>query len=340
MNHLDLLKRAFNITWRYRPLWIFGFLLALCGGGGGGNFNFPSGGGGGEPPEELEGLLTGIDPELIITLVIVFFCLIFLLIILGAIVRTVSRTALIGMVAQITETGTVTASEGWRLGWSPAAWRVFLISLVISIPVVIISIGLVLLALSPLLLLITQDTTLSILGVILAVIAFLMVLFLLIALGIIIGPIQELAWRQTVLAKRGVIASIEEMVRFIRRHLKDVIIVALLLFGAGIAWIFAALIILFVALLAALIVGGIPAALVYLISNSLVGAAVAGIPLAILTLALINSFGAAFFLIFQSAVWTLTYLDLEKPTTQPVTPAQPDSPGLPQEPEPEPAGPI
>ena len=47
MNHIDLLKRAFTITWRYRPLWIFGFFLALCGGGGGGgggNFNFPSGG--------------------------------------------------------------------------------------------------------------------------------------------------------------------------------------------------------------------------------------------------------------------------------------------------------
>jgi hypothetical protein len=39
MNHIDLLKKAFYITWRYRPLWLFGFFLALCGGGRSGNFN-------------------------------------------------------------------------------------------------------------------------------------------------------------------------------------------------------------------------------------------------------------------------------------------------------------
>jgi hypothetical protein len=109
---------------------------------------------------------------------------------------------------------------------------------------------------------------------------------------------------------------VQETFSFIKRHFKDVAIVWLLMFGVGIAWIFVALFILFIALIMAFIVGGIPAGLVYLLSGSGIGAAVAGIPLALLVLILINSFGSAFYLIFQSAVWTLTYLDLRKVESQ------------------------
>ena len=41
MHYTDLIQRAWQITWRYKVLWIFGILLALASGGGG------SGGGGG-----------------------------------------------------------------------------------------------------------------------------------------------------------------------------------------------------------------------------------------------------------------------------------------------------
>jgi hypothetical protein len=43
MNHINILKRAFNITVNYRALWIFGMLLALTtGSGNGGNGNMSS----------------------------------------------------------------------------------------------------------------------------------------------------------------------------------------------------------------------------------------------------------------------------------------------------------
>ena len=29
MDHINIIKRAFTITWSYRVLWVFGFLLAL-----------------------------------------------------------------------------------------------------------------------------------------------------------------------------------------------------------------------------------------------------------------------------------------------------------------------
>ena len=48
MDHINILKRAWNILWRYRALWIFGIILAMTvtGGSGGGSSNAASSGGG------------------------------------------------------------------------------------------------------------------------------------------------------------------------------------------------------------------------------------------------------------------------------------------------------
>ena len=48
MDHMKVLRRSFEITWRYRVLWVFGILLALTSGGGGGN-----GGGGSSSAREI-----------------------------------------------------------------------------------------------------------------------------------------------------------------------------------------------------------------------------------------------------------------------------------------------
>ena len=37
MDYLDILKRAWNITWRHKALWVLGFFAAAAGAGGGGN---------------------------------------------------------------------------------------------------------------------------------------------------------------------------------------------------------------------------------------------------------------------------------------------------------------
>jgi hypothetical protein len=315
MNHLEILKRAFHITWRYRPLWIFGFLLALCGGGngGGGNFNFPSGSGNNQGLENFGNLgVPEIDPNLIIAIVVALVCLILLLAIMGVVVQYVTRTALFGMVQQIEETGAVTTADGWRFGWSKRAWRIFLLNLLIGLPLAILTIGLILLALAPLLLLILDETTTRVLGVVTTVVACLLVLVLLLIVNVIIAPIQELAWRRIALDQRGVIDSLREAVGLIKRRLKDVALMWLLMFGVGILWtVIALIVVLPVALIAAAIFGGIPAAAVYLLSNSWVGAAIAGVPLGVIALVVVISAGSALFLIYQSAVWTLTYLQLQ-----------------------------
>lgn len=313
MDHFGLLKRAFRITWRYRPLWIFGFLLALCSGGGGGNFNFPGGGsdmgngefgGFGDAPD--------VDPNMIIAIIVGICCLVLVLVVVSLVVQFVSRTALIRMVRQITEVETITFKEGWRMGWSRAAWRILGISLLIGLPITILSILLITIALAPLLLLLTEETVLMVIGVGMTIPLILFVILLLIALGVVIQPLQELAWRRTALSPQGVIDSVRQTVGLIRSRLKDVVIMWLLMLGIGIGWsIISLMVVLPVSLLAALLVGGPPAGLVYLISDSVVGAAVTGIPLAVIVMMGIGGFAGGLYLAYQSSVWTLVYLELE-----------------------------
>lgn len=331
MNHTNILKRAFTITWRYRPLWIFGFLLALCGGGGsgGGNFNFPSSGGSGDGDfGNLEGLPSSvpeIDPNLIIAIVVAVICLILLLTIISVVVQYVTRTALIGMVRQVEDTAAVTIRDGWRFGWSNRAWRIFLLNLLVGLPLFILTLGLILMALSPLLLLILDETSSRVLGVVLTIFSCLLVGVLLFIINVIVAPIQELAWRRIALTERGVVNSLREVVTLVRRRLKDVAIMWLLMLGVGFAWgIVSLIVVLPVSLIVAALLGGIPAGLVYLISQSGWAALIAGAPLALLAIIILGSAASGLFLIYQSSVWTLTYLELQK--TEDSSQTLPDSP--------------
>ncbi|NJN96775.1 MAG: hypothetical protein HC875_23025 [Anaerolineales bacterium] len=198
------------------------------------------------------------------------------------------------------------------------------------LPLFILTIGLILLALSPLLLLFLDETSASVLGVVLTVFSCLFVGVLLLIISVIIAPVQELAWRRIALDERGVIDSLREAVALLRRRLKDVAIMWLLMVGVGLAWgIVALIVVLPVSLIAAALLGGIPAGLVYLISQSGWAALIAGVPLALLAIIILGSAATGFFLIFQSAVWTLTYLELQKTEVrdQP-SPDQPDLPPL------------
>lgn len=318
MKHTDIIKQAWFIVWRYRALWVFGFLLALCGGGGGGgggnfgsggNFSGPTGGSDGGDFGDIPSI-PEIDPQLIMAGVVGLVCLVILLAVIGVVVRAVTRTALIRMVHQVNLNQTITVAEGWRLGWSAAAWRLFLVGLVIGIPVAIISIVLLALGLSPLLLLITEEPALMIIGIMITVFAVIFIILVLFAVGVVIGPLTELAWRRTVLEELGVIESVTSTFNLVKRRFKDVFIMWLLMLAIGLGWAIVALIIVFISFLIALLVGGLPALLVYFISGSQIGAAIAGVPLALLVIILVNSFSSGIYLAFHSAVWTLAYLDL------------------------------
>ncbi len=318
MNHFDLLKRALHITWRYKPLWLFGFIFALCGGsgsGGGGGGNLPGSSGGGNSDgngfDNLPGM-PDIDPGTLIAVIAAVIVLILLLAVVGAVLRYIAQTALIKMVRQVTETEAISVADGWRLGRSAEAWRLFLINLIIGIPLTVVSIILLALAFAPLLLLITESPVPMAIGVILTVVSVILVALLLIVVNAVISPWRELAWREAALAHKGVFDSLRSAFDRIKQRLKDVAVVWLLMFGVGIGWgIVSLFTVLPLSLFAALVVGGIPAALVYFIAGSWLGAAITGIPLAILALVIVGSFASGLYLAYHSTVWTLTFLEIQ-----------------------------
>ena len=123
MDPIKVLKRAWEITWSYRALWIFGIILALTTGGGG----FRGGGGG----DGIQYNLKGEDlldlqwgqipfPEIVSTLIAIgvgLACVIVILIIAATIARYVAETALIRMVDDHEETGQQhSVHQGFWLG--------------------------------------------------------------------------------------------------------------------------------------------------------------------------------------------------------------------------------
>ncbi len=336
MDHMKVLKRAWETTWRYRALWIFGIILALTtanpggggngGGGDGGDRGFPPPGEFRWPPGEFTWPET--PPEVVSTLIVVgvgVACAIAILIVVGTIARYVAETALIRMVDDHEETGEKRSiREGFRMGWSRTAFRLFLINLLIGLPTALVFTVLFLLALAPLLLWLTKSTALGVIGTVATVGMFFLFLFLAIVVGAAISLLVKFFWRACALEELGVIESIRYGFDVIRRNLKDVAIMWLIMIGLQIAWAIAMIvttIVLIPVILLLIIVGGVlgglPALLVWGLASLFfegawpwILAGVIGIPIFILVMALPWLFLGGLMEVFKSSVWTLTYREL------------------------------
>ena len=321
MDHMKVLKRAFDITWRYRALWLFGVLVALTttrGGNGGqvtyrGEGNFPTLG------REIH--IPEIPPQLMGTLIAVgagLACLFVLLSLVALVLRYVGVTALIRMVDDHEETGEKRrVGWGFRRGWLRAAWRLFLIDLLIGLPAALIFVALLLLALSPLLLWTTGDKTAGILGTVAAIGMFLPLILLAVVVSAVLSLLIRFFRRACVLESLGVIEAIRQGYGLVRGHLKDVGVMWLIMIGLGIAWALLMVPVMIALVLLGLFVGGLPALLIGgLTSLVLEGAApwilgaVIGVSIFILVIAVPGLFLGGLAEVFRSSVWTLTYREL------------------------------
>ncbi len=319
MNHWKVLKRALEITWRYRALWVFGILVTLTtsrgsGNGGQGLFsgdgNFPPFSGELDIPPQLVGTLVGLGIGLV--------CLAVVLAILGVVVRYVATTALIGMVDDRETTGEKrNVSWGIRWGWSRSAWRLFLIDLLIGVPVTLVFILLFLLALAPLLLWITGDNTAGIIGTAATVAMVIPLILLVIAVSVVLTLLTHFFRRACALEEVGVIEAIRQGYGLVRRHLQDVAVMWLIMFGLGIAWLLLMIPVTIALVLLGLVIGGLPALLVGgLASLTFEGAVpwilgvVVGLPIFILVIAAPGLLIGGLAEVFRSSVWTLTYREL------------------------------
>ena len=295
MDYGKILKRAVEITWRNKALWLFGFLLALFGGGWG------SGGG--------QGIQYRMDaselarPQWAWGLVLLILVLV--MIVISVVLGNISRGALIGMVREVEETGTTSTRSGWRSGRS-RLWSLIGIDLVTAIPAFIFALLLMAIALAPLLLLLAERRVLTVLGILLTVLLGLGVLAVLIIAGIALSILRELAYRHCVLEGKGVWQSIRDGYHTVRAHLRD----------AGLMWLLLLVIDLATGVVVfplAAVGFGLAAAVGAATSTatqSTTGAIVIVLLLALPALVVMAVVGGVY-LVFRSAAWTLAYRELQ-----------------------------
>jgi len=319
MDHVQVLKRAWHMVWRYRALWAFGFILALTAGRSSNNwvqYTFGN--------EDFSGRglrLDRISPEVGRTLLAIgigLACLVVLLIIVGAIARYVAETALIGMVDDHEETGQKrSVRQGFRLGWSRSAFRLFLIDLLIGLPVAVAFILLSLLASAPLLLWATKSTAAGALGTATTIGLGLLVVLLAIVVAVILAVLKPFLRRVCVLEGLGVTESIRQGYAVVRHNLRDIGLMWLITFGLRIGWVIAMIPV----VLLLLVVSGALGGLLALLAGGLTGlalegaapwvvAAVVGIPVFILMMAVPLALLGGLFETYLSSTWTLTYREL------------------------------
>lgn len=303
-----ILKRAVQIVWNYKVLWIFGFLIALTGGagnsGGGGSSNFSTSGrnnfngwdnfgqSGQYNSPQMQKIgdwfqanvaplfateAKAITTTFIIVGIIFGVALIFGL--LSALVRYPAETAVIRMVDAHEQTGTkVKFSEGWRMGWNKRAWKIFLIDLLIGTPafaIVAVLVG----GLSVYLIRNSSNISRAMTPAVWVWIG--LVVFLLMALGLlmlVVSVLRQFVIRKAALEEMGVRDSFRHGWTMFKQNLKHAFLMWLILIavgiGVGIAMVLAALILIpAYALLTipGIVVAAIPGAIGYGITSLFAG---------------------------------------------------------------------
>ena len=335
-----VIKRATEVTWRHKVLWVFGIAAALFGGGiksspgGAGQglqytFNsqdierwrgtmprfpripgMPFGSwslGDASALEQLLPVIVGILGILAVVALIVS--------ILGIIVRYTSLGALIGLVDEVEEREDTRFRTGLRIGWSRFL-RLFAIDLIIGIVLAFVVVLFVLLLIiggllvtGPIALFAGNGGSVAILGILVAVAIALglvvMMALLGMALSAIVTLVREYAYRACVVEKLGVLESLGAGMRLMRTRFRESLLMWLLLLAIDIAL---GLVTVPLALLAGVGLVG-PAIGIYSVTRSIGAAALAALPF-LLVIAIASAVIGGVYLAWRSSVWTLTFREL------------------------------
>jgi hypothetical protein len=353
MNHVQILKRAWNILWSYKTLWVFGILLA---------FTTADATSGVAPraqwnvsnetrqwqeltPQQIQELPEGLreaaqelNRELsqgwtrpiptetlnnILGIAIAVICLAGLVFVAFLVVRYISRTALIRMVDRYEGSGEkVTWREGFRLGWSRSAWRLFLIDLLILLVFFVGIVALFLVAAVPLWVSILLGGLAPIAGVVMTIGLGMLAIFTVIVAAAVVAMAREVFYRECILRGRGVLDSIRQGTATLRANFKDVFLLWLLLFAIRIAFVLAMIPVGFMLLALGLVVGGGVGVALYLalqgasVLTAVIVAVVVGLLLLIAVVGIPILFLRGLRETYLSTAWTLGYREIPAPASE------------------------
>lgn len=312
MDYGEIIRRAWNITKKYKYLWVFGFILALFGGRGGYNGNNVSNSfqytfrrGEIAPPVVLQQFLSRLQYFIVnnIGLIILFAIFMIILAIAGFILHIIADGGLIGSVKNIYDVEENSLKKGFKIG-SHYFWRMLGKNLLIFLMVSIIILFFILLFMIPFF---TLSSSSNYRFLWFTIPLFIIFIIFMIPIGVFITILNDYSSRFIVIKNNRIIESIKNSFRLIFRNFKHTAIIALILFTIGIIIGIISFII--------FIIIGIPAALIcFLIYKSgaiafMIFVAILEILFLILIYAFINGIRQT----LSSSVWTLTFLQLNKP---------------------------
>lgn len=350
---VKILKRSWTILWSYRALWVFGLILAMAAGSASSNSSNSSynrNRNNGETPQvtpqsmqealksfqsEVHKLFEQGIPEAHITghalttflWVLGAFILIMTIVGIGmAVARYVSETAVIRMVDEYESTGEKkTVREGFRIGWSKTAWRLFLINLIIDLPAIALVLVLLTTGIGVFFAVVNGSANFAAFTVVSTIVIAFISIFVVVILSIGLHLLRNFFWRISVLEDVGVRESFRRGWTLVLENWKNVGLMWLVMIGLGIVWAVVSVIAIIVSIpivivtaVIALLVAALPFLLfVGIFSTFLTGWlpwVAGGIFIAPLffTLAfspwlLLRSWQA----VYTSTVWTLTYREIK-----------------------------
>lgn len=350
MDHLEIVKQVWHITWRYRALWVFGIILALV------TASWPLGAlpDRDEDWEEYQGITItvqdnetfwqafrrtmqqeidkanrelrvllnedlGIDVRVNVLVVAgLLVSLVALAFMVATIARYVSKTALIRMVGAYRESGErIGVWRGLRLGWSRNAWRLFLIDLVVDVAAVLASLLAFALILVPLPFWVNESEGIIFTFALLTGGLFFLVMGFVIVAGTAVAVLKRLARQACALEGLGVARAIQQGWQTLRHDLRDTGVTWLVTLVVRLVWSIALAPLMLLLIGLGLIIGGLPA----VAAGGLTGLVASAETPIFVALAV----GSVIFLlvlvaplmlleglreVFVSALWTLTYSEL------------------------------
>ena len=298
INYLEIIQKAWAITWKNKYLWWFGFFVAL-GGTGGINFFFNSGDEKKLDPAQNEKFLEFFSQNMswIITLIIIAFSLL----IIFSILNILGRGALIASIEKNFQGQTADFKSGWNSG-KKNFWKIFYINIFLSLFIFFTLIILI----APLAVLFLNKN--YIIGGILSFLA----VFIFIPLVILVSYLRIYSYLYAVLGKLNFWPSLENAYNLFAKNIWPSIILSLIFIPLSFVFMLVIFTILLILFFIFLLLGGIAFWLFGKITAIIIGA------IGIIIFLLILLFLQSIYAVFSQSIWILFFHEIATPKVEEV----------------------
>ncbi|MCJ7578300.1 MAG: hypothetical protein MUO91_07600 [candidate division Zixibacteria bacterium] len=277
MDYGGLVKRAIDIMWKFKYLWLFGLFLEFGAGGGGGA---------GRVPDKFKVSITDFFGSISLSVVILLILVGLVVFLLYLILSIISQGGLIHCVSKIEKGENPALRDGWNMGVKNF-WRI----LGIGILILILVLGSMAITFGPFVILLIVSKTLGLLSLIIFIPLFLVLL-------IPIALIELYANRVCIIEGKGIFDSIAGGWEMLKSNLGKSLVLALIGIISTIVYIIGFLIVGLILAIPFIVLGAI---------NLFWGIAL-GVLVGLIYLAITSGIWGAFI----DSLWTLAYLEMKK----------------------------